>query len=215
LHRLNYKAFAFASSGQCGDLSRKIPDAAARTLPGHAINFLDFPMGISMTAERASVVRCTIRLTVSLSAGVGDVHDWQGPTMMQQILDTISINGRHYWLAEPAPILPTGLAEALGLELISESTTNCRGWQAHWEIEQGRLLLADLNLLGLPDRVHISFEEIFGKDPPIFALWVTMKLTSVCSEDEAQYRRDDFGVSGPHTRIIGIENGMVVSDERS
>ena len=147
--------------------------------------------------------------------------------MTRQVLDTISIDGRHHWLAKLAPILPPGLGEEIGLELKNESTANYRGWCAHWKVEHGRLFLAELNVFGyLREREdpearrfrhalprHISFEEIFGSGPPIFASWVTTKLTTVCCEDDTQYRRDDFGVSGSHTRVVGVENGMVVSDE--
>lgn len=147
--------------------------------------------------------------------------------MTRQVLDTISIDGRHHWLAKLAPILPPGLDEEIGLERKSESTANYRGWRAHWKVEHGWLFLAELNVFGyLRDREDpeawrfrhalprdISFEEIFGRGPPIFASWVTTKLTAVCCEDDSQYRRDDFGVSGPHTRVVAVENGMVVSDE--
>lgn len=147
--------------------------------------------------------------------------------MTRQVLDTISIDGRPHWLANLAPILPPGLGEEIGLELKNESTANYRGWCAHWKVERGRLFLAELNVFGyLRDRDdpeawrfrhalprNISFAEIFGTEPPIFASWVNGKLTTVCSQDDSQYRRDDFGVSGSHTRVIGVANGMVVSDE--
>src|SRR5690348_12468282 len=96
--------------------------------------------------------------------------------MSQQVLDRIRIDGRPHFLARPAPILPPGLDDELGLELKSKSTANYRGWRAHWEIEHGRLLLAELEIFGyLRDREDpeawrlrhglprdISFEEIFG-----------------------------------------------------
>lgn len=162
--------------------------------------------------------------------------------MTAQVLDTITIGGAHYLLAELAPILPPEHAERIGLEIRRESTANYRGWRAHWDIREGRLYLAELAAFG---RLHadqptkrieecsntaereawyrqrallemgrwIEFQEIFGVEPPLFASWVSHKLAAVCAVDDTQYRRHDFGVTGAQMRVIGVEDGLVTSDE--
>lgn len=162
--------------------------------------------------------------------------------MTAQALDRITIGGAHHFLAELAPILPPGHAESIGLEIRRESTANYRGWRAHWEIQDGRLYLAELAVFGRlradePTKLReecvdeegvnawyrqralwemgrwIKLQEIFGVEPPLFAWWVSHKLIAVCTVDDSQYRREDFGVTGSQTRFIGVENGLVVTDE--
>jgi len=161
--------------------------------------------------------------------------------MTAQVLDTIRIGGAHHFLAELAPILPPEHAGRIGLEIRHESTANYRGWRAHWDIREGRLYLAELAAFGrlhadeptkrLEECVDVAeieawyrqreswrmgrwieFREIFGVEPPIFASWVSCTVAAVCGVDDAQYSREDFGVTGAHTRVIGVENGLVVSD---
>lgn len=162
--------------------------------------------------------------------------------MTAQVLDTIAIEGAHHFLAQLVPILPPGFADSIGLEIGHESTANYRGWRAHWEIQDGRLYLAELTVFGRlradapAKRVKecvdvedvkawyrqqelqamgrwIGFQELFGTEPPLFAAWVSHKLVAVCTVDDSQYCREDFGVTGAQTRIIGVENGVVISDE--
>ena len=159
--------------------------------------------------------------------------------MTQQHVDTITIGGQNHWLARTAPILPRGLAERIGLEIEAESTANYKGWDARWKIELGRMWLAELCVSGFLGRKNlkkfekcvdeaefkavwtayngprrIDLKEIFGTEPPIFAAWVSQKLAAVSTRDERQYRRDHAdGVTGAQTRFVGVENGVVVSDE--
>ena len=162
--------------------------------------------------------------------------------MTAQVLDTITIDGSHHFLAELAAILPPGHADRIGLEIRPESTANYRGWRAHWQIQDGRLYLAELAVFGRlradepTKRVEecvckveveawhsqnelrqmgrwIKFQEIFAIEPPVFASWVSHKLIAVCGVDDTQYRRKDFGVIGSQARVISVENGLLVSDE--
>ena len=162
--------------------------------------------------------------------------------MTTQVLDTISIEGSHHFLAQLVPILPPAHADNIGLEIRHESTANYRGWRAHWDMQNGRLYLAELTVFGrlradrLAKQVEecidveeveawyrqralwemgrwIEFQEIFGTQPPIFASWVSHKLVAVCGVDDSRYDRKDFGVTGAQTRIIGVQNGLVVSDQ--
>lgn len=162
--------------------------------------------------------------------------------MTAQELDTIAIGGAHHFLVELAPILPPGHADRIGLEIRRESTANNRGWRAHWDIHDGRLYLVELAVFGrLRANEHgkrmqecasaeavkelyrqrelrelgrwIKFQEIFAAEPPVFAWWVSHKLVAVCTVDDSQYYREDFSVSGAQTRVIGVENGLVMSDE--
>src|SRR5690348_4978494 len=82
--------------------------------------------------------------------------------MTQQVLDRISIDGQHYWLAKLAPILPQGHAERIGLEFKRDSTANYRGWNAHWMITDQRLFLADLTVFGRlrSDNPTTRFEDL-------------------------------------------------------
>lgn len=162
--------------------------------------------------------------------------------MTAQVLDTITIEGAYHFLAALAPILPPGHAEEIGLDIRHESTANYRGWRAHWEIRDGRLYLAELTVFGRlradePTRRMdecvdvekvkawyrqrdlqamgrwIKFQEIFAAEPPLFASWVSHKFVAVCGVDDSQYYREDFGMTGAQTRVIGVENGLLVSDE--
>lgn len=159
--------------------------------------------------------------------------------MTQQHIDTIMIDGQNHWLGRPLAILPPGHAERIGLEIRPESTANYKGWDAHWKIENSRLWLAELSVVGFLGRHklktleecsddqekiailkassiprNIGLKEIFESAPPIFASWISQRIVAVSTADDTQYRRDDFdGVTGAQTLFLGIEHGLVVSDE--